>query len=80
MAIYQAPTSLVLARFIAPLADAYSGSQRRYDCRGLGGLDFLESGISGCISAVTSGRGFLQQHVDSGRKDIEHTLFFKSRN
>jgi hypothetical protein len=78
MATYQAPTSPVLARFIAPLADAYSGSRRRYDCRGLGDLDFLESGISRCVSAVTSGRDFLQQHADNGRKDIERTLFFKA--
>ena len=78
MATYQAPESPVLARFIAPLIDAYSGSQRKYDCRELGDLDFLESGISRCISAVTSGRDFLQQHGDSGRKEIELTLFFKA--
>jgi hypothetical protein len=64
MATYQPPTSPVLSRFIAPLTDAYSGSQRKYDCSELGDLDFLESGISRCISAVTSGRDFLQLHGD----------------
>ncbi len=78
MSIYQAPNSPVLVRFTAPLIDAYSGSQRKYDCRELGDLDFLEAGISRCISAVTSGRDFLQQHGDSGRKEIERTLFFKA--
>lgn len=78
MTTYQAPTSPVLARLIAPLADAYSGSQRRYECRGIGDLDFLESGVSRCISAVSSGRDFLQQHADNGRKEIERTLFFKA--
>ena len=78
MATYQPPTSPVLSRFIAPLTDAYSGSQRKYDCRELGDLDFLESGISRCISAVTSGRDFLQLHGDSGRREIERTLFFKA--
>lgn len=78
MAYHLPPTSPVLARFITPLTDAYSGSQRKYDCRELGDLDFLESGISRCISAVASGRDFLQQHGDSGRKDIELTLFFKA--
>jgi hypothetical protein len=78
MATYQTPSSPVLERFIAPLADAYSGSQRKYDCTELGDLDFLETGVSRCLSAVTSGRDFLQQHGDSGRKDIERTLFFKA--
>jgi len=78
MATYQPPTSPVISRFIEPLADAYSGSQRKYDCRELGDLDFLESGITRCIGAVTSGRDFLQQHADGGRKDIERTLFFKA--
>lgn len=78
MATYQPPTSPVLARLIAPLLDAYSGSQHKYDCRELGDLDFLESGITRCLSAVTSGRDFLQQHADSGRKEIERTLFFKA--
>ena len=78
MATYKTPDSPVLARFIAPLTDAYSGSGRRYDCRELGDLDFLESGISRCLSAVTSGRDFLQQHADHGRKDIAVDLFFKA--
>ncbi len=78
MATYQAPASPVLARFIAPLTDAYSGSQRKYDCREFDDLDFLESGISRCISAVASGRDFLQQHGDNRRREIERTLFFKA--
>ena len=78
MATYQTSTSPVLSRLITPLADAYSGSQRRNDCRGIGDLDFLEAGVSRCISAVSSGRDFLQQHADNGRKDIERTLFFKA--
>lgn len=78
MAYYKTPTSPVLSRFITPLTDAYSGSQCKYDCRELGDLDFLESGVSRCISAVTSGRDFLQQHGDRGRRDIERTLFFKA--
>jgi hypothetical protein len=78
MVTYQTPDSPVFARFIAPLIDAYSGSHRKYDCRELGDLDFLESGISRCISAVTSGRDFLQKHGDNGRKEIELTLFFKA--
>jgi len=78
MATYQTPTSPVLSHLITPLADAYSGSLRKYDCKEIGDLDFLEFGISRCISAVTSGRDFLQQHGDSGRKDIERTLSFKA--
>jgi len=78
MATYQAPNSPVLARFIAPLTDAYAGSQRKYDCKELGDRDFLESGISRCVSAVTSGRDFLQQLADCGRKLFEVTLFFKA--
>ena len=78
MANYQTPDSPVLSRLISPLLDAYSGSRRKYDCSELGDLDFLEAGVSRCLSAVTSGRDFLQQHGDSGRKDIERTLFFKA--
>lgn len=78
MATYQTPDSPVLERFIAPLADAYAGSQRKYDCTSLGDLDFLESGISRCVGAVTSGRDFLQQLADCGRRLIEVTLFFKA--
>ena len=78
MTCYQPPTSPVLARFIAPLTDAYAGSQRKYDCKELGDRDFLESGISRCVSAVTSGRDFLQQLADCGRKLFEVTLFFKA--
>ena len=78
MATYQTPTSPVLSHLITPLADAYSGSLRKYDCKEISELDFLEFGISRCISAVTSGRDFLQQHGDSGRKDIERTFSFKA--
>ena len=78
MATYQAPDSPVLARLIAPLTEAYPGAQRRYDCKGLGDLDFLEAGVSRCLSAVASGRDFLQQHGDGGRKEIERTLLFKA--
>lgn len=78
MATYQAPTSPVLTRLIAPLTDAYSGSQHQYECKSLGDLDFLESGVSRCISSAASGRAFLQQHGDGGRKEIERTLFFKA--
>ena len=78
MASYETPKSPVIARFIKPLTDAYSGSQKKYKCKSLGDLDFLESGISRCISAVTSGRDFLQQFADAGRKLIEVTLFFKA--
>ena len=65
-------------RLIEPLTDAYSGSQHRYECKSLSDLDFLETGVSRCISDSASGRGFLQQHGDGGRKDIERTLFFKA--
>jgi len=78
MANYQPPNSPVLSRFIAPLLDAYAGSARKYNCKELGDLDFLESGISRCVSAVTSGRDFLQQLADYGRRIIEFTLFFKA--
>ena len=78
MASYQPPTSPVLQKLLAPLADAYPGSQRRYDCTELGDLDFLETGVSRCLSAVASGRDFLQQHADRGRKDIAVDLFFKA--
>jgi hypothetical protein len=78
MANYQAPTSPVLRKLLEPLADAYSGSHPRYDCAELGDLDFLETGVSRCLSAVTSGRDFLQQHADRGRKDIAVGLFFKA--
>lgn len=72
------PTSSVITKLLAPLFDAYSRSLRKYACTELSDLDFLESCISRCISAVSSGRDFLQQHADSGRKDIELTLFFKA--
>jgi hypothetical protein len=78
MAYHIPPTSPVITKLLAPLLDAYSGSLRKYACTALGDLDFLESGISRCLSAVTSGRDFLQQHADKGRKDIERTLFFKA--
>lgn len=78
MPTYQPPTSPVITRLIAPLADAYSGSQHQYECKSLGDLDFLESGISRCLSNSASGRDFLQQHGDGGRLEIERTLFFKA--
>jgi hypothetical protein len=78
MANYQAPTSPVLQRLLEPLAAAYPGSRRRYDCAELGDLDFLETGVSRCLSAVASGRDFLQQHADGGRRDIAVGLFFKA--
>jgi hypothetical protein len=78
MAYHLPPTSPVTTKFLAPLVDAYAGSQRKYACTELGDLDFLESGILRCISAVTSGRDFLQQHGDQGRKDIPVGLFFKA--
>ncbi len=78
MAYHKQPTSPVITKLLAPLLDAYSGSMRKYACTVLGDLNFLETGISRCISAVTSGRDFLQQHGDNGREDIELTLFFKA--
>lgn len=78
MAYHTPPTSPVISRLIAPLADAYSGSHRKYDCAELGDLDFLETGVSRCLSAVVSGRDFLQQHADHGRRDIGTDLFFKA--
>ena len=78
MAYYIPPTSPVIIKLFTPLFDAYAGSLRKYACTELGDLDFLESGITRCISAVSSGRDFLQKHGDSGRKDIERTLFFKA--
>ena len=78
MTSYQPPDSPVITRLIAPLSDAYSGSQHRYECKSFCDLDFLEAGVSRCISGSASGRDFLQQHGDGGRKDIERTLFFKA--
>jgi hypothetical protein len=78
MAYHLPPTSPVTTKLLAPLVDAYQGSQHRYACTGLGDLDFLESGISRCLSAAGSGRGFLQQHGDHGRRDIATDLFFKA--
>jgi hypothetical protein len=78
MAYHIPPTSPVTINLLAPLVDAYAGSERKYACTGLGDPDFLEAGVLRCISAVTSGRDFLQQHGDSGRRDIERTLFFKA--
>ncbi len=78
MAHYIPPTSPVITKLLAPLFAAYSGSLRKFACTALGDLDFLESGISRCLSAVASGRDFLQKHGDKGRKDIERTLFFKA--
>jgi hypothetical protein len=78
MANYIPPTSPVITKLFAPLLGAYSRSLRKYACTSLGDLDFLESGISRCLSAVASGRHFLQTHGDKGRKDIERTLFFKA--
>ncbi len=78
MANYIPPTSPVITKLFAPLLEAYSRSLRKYACTSLGDLDFLESGISRCLSAVASGRHFLQTHGDKGRKDIERTLFFKA--
>ena len=78
MANYQAPASPVLQRLLDPLCDAYPRSRRRYDCKELGDLDFLEAGVSRGLSAVGSGRDFLQQHADHGRGDIELGLFFKA--
>jgi hypothetical protein len=78
MAYHLPPTSPVTNKLLAPLVEAYAGSQRKYDCTGFGDLDFLETGVLRCISAVTSGRDFLQQHADRGRKDIAVDLFFKA--
>ena len=78
MANYQAPASPVLQRLLRPLADAYSRSRRRYDCKELGDPDFLEAGVSRCLGTVGSGRDFLQRHADGGRGDIELGLFFKA--
>jgi len=78
MANYIPPTSSVITKLLAPLFDTYAGSLRKFACTALGDLDFLESGISRCLSAVASGRDFLQKHGDKGRKDIERTLFFKA--
>ena len=78
MASYITPSSPVIARLLEPLSDAYSGSHKKYDCTELGDLDFFEAGISRCISNVASGRDFLQQHGDNGRREIERTLFFKA--
>ena len=78
MTCYQTPTSPVFCEFLAPLGDAYSGSQRRYDCTTMCDLAFLEIGVSRCLSAVASGRDFLQQHGDQGRLDISTDHFFKS--
>ena len=70
MAYHLPPTSPVTNKLLAPLVEAYAGSQRKYECTEFGDLDFLESGVLRCISAVSSGRDFLQQHADQGRKDI----------
>lgn len=78
MANYITPDSPVLSRLIAPLVDAYSGSLNKFHCKGLGDFEFLESGVSRCLSAVTSGRDFLQLLADSGRRIIEVSLFFKA--
>ena len=67
-----------MRKLLAPLAGAYLGSLRRRSCTTLGDLDFLETGVSRCLSAVSSGRDFLQQHGDRGHTDIEVSLFFKA--
>ena len=78
MAYNKTHSSPVTRKLLAPLAGAYHGSSRRRSCTALGDLDFLETGVSRCLSAVTSGRDFLQQHGDRGHADIEVSLFFKA--
>jgi hypothetical protein len=71
MANYVPATSPVISKLLAPLFDAYGGSLRKYACTEPGDLDFLESGVSRCLSAVASGREFLQNLMILLEDDIE---------
>ncbi len=75
---YALPNSPVCTELLDPLADAYESSLRRYSCTEFSDLDFIEAGVCRCLSAVASGRDFLQQHSDAGRKDVSVDLFFKA--
>ena len=78
MALYNSPTSPLFQRFFQPVVDAYSRSEKAYDCQELTDLDFLEMGINRCVSAASTGRDFLQHHGDHGRKEVDTSLLCKA--
>lgn len=78
MAIYTPSSSPVFTQFFSPIVAAFPQSKRQYDCTDLTDLDFLEMGISRCLSDSRTGRDFVQRHGDHGRKQITVDLFFKA--
>jgi hypothetical protein len=58
--------------------EVYSQSEKQYACKTITDLDFLEMGVSRCLSESKTGRDFLQRHGDNNRLVVDPRHFFKS--
>jgi hypothetical protein len=78
MTSYLPSESAVFSRLFDPVVSAYADSKKQYRCIELPDLDFLEMGVSRCLSDSRTGRDFIQRHGDNGRTEVSVSLFFKS--